>query len=298
MTGVPAFHAGKFQPIHSSCVTRHPEVRKRAAGHRGPAATNTTFLTEPPMKAILKTNPARCGLPRALAFTCAFASIGLPAGAAFTLTNTNRVALAASQVEAGGDTSPNPELTGGLGGPLLDYTSSSLTGSFPLADYATSRLNDGDIGAGVSSSGLYAITNTGEGSLILDFGASMTLSGIAVYNGYANRDNGSYLLKDGGGNILGGWSIATPQISGGTNDGMDSFWLTFTTPVTTGRLVFDTVASDPSSEPVLTLSYREIQVFGVPAASISAVPEPSGQLALLALGSAGILTRRRTKRAA
>ena len=246
------------------------------------------------MKAILKTNPTRRGLPQALAFTCAFASIGLPARAALTLTNTNRIALAASQVEADGDTSPNPKVTGGGGGPLLDYTSSSLTGSFPLADYATSRLNDGDIGDEVYSSGLYAITNTGEGSLILDFGALMTLSGIAVYNGYANRDDGSYLLKDGGGNILGGWSIATPSIPA-TNDGTDSFWLTFTTPVTTDRLVFDTVASDPSSEPVLTLSYREIQVFGVPAASISAVPEPSGQFALLALGSAGILTRRRRK---
>lgn len=188
--------------------------------------------------------------------------------------------------------SPNPEVTGGLGGPLLGYTGSSLTGSFPSADYSISRLNDGDIGGGVFSGGLYTITNSGEGSLILDFGASMTLSGIAVYNGYANRDDGSHLLKDGGGNILAGWSITTIPISGVTNNGVDSFWLTFTTPVTTGRLVFDTLGRDDE----LTLSYREIQVFGVSAASVSAVPEPSSLLVLIALCSAGILTRRRLKR--
>lgn len=83
----------------------------------------------------------------------------------------------------------------------------------------------------------------------LAFGATKTLIGISIYNGYNNRDDGSYLLNDGAGNVLGGWSIATPStgITAGTNDGTNSFWLTFNTPVTTDHLVFDTTSTDAFS---------------------------------------------------
>ena len=39
--------------------------------------------------------------------------------AAISLTNTANITLAASQVEVGGDTSDNPDVTGGLAGVLV-----------------------------------------------------------------------------------------------------------------------------------------------------------------------------------
>jgi len=104
---------------------------------------------------------------------------------------------------------------------------------------------------------------------VLDFGEVKTLSGIAVYNGYTDRDDGTYVLKDGAGNTLGGWSIT--GTAGGTNDGADSFWLTFNSPVTTNRIVLDTTSADVYT----TNSFREIQVFegGV---STGGVPNAGG----------------------
>lgn len=122
------------------------------------------------------------------------------------------------------------------------------------------RLSDGDVGAGVVSSGFYAIPTAGLASLTLTFSQVSTIFSIAIYNGYSNRDDGSYTLKDSAGNILGSWTIATS--SNGTNLGTDAFWLAFKNPVATNQLVFNTTSTESNS----TNSFREIQVF---------VPEPA-----------------------
>ncbi len=213
-------------------------------------------------------------------------SIGaaLPASAALTVTNFTNVTLANSQVESGGDTSDNPDVTGGLGGVLVSYTETGSNGynccGGRLGTYGAHNLNDGDVGGSpTSQDGFYAIPDTGVAAVDITFtGGATTLAGIAIYNGYGNRDDGTYVLRDGAGNTLGGWTISGTLI--GTNDGMDSFWLTFNTPVTTNRLFIDTVVGDCCSTP----SFREIQVFGV--------PEP-GTASVLLLGLAGVTLRRR-----
>ena len=205
----------------------------------------------------MKTNTALCGFIPGLTLTVALAATSLPTHAGITMTNTTNITLAASQTEVGAGATDNPEVTGGLAGPPLTYTAS---GSFYAGDYGAVNLNDGDIGTGNISDGKYAITN--GGTLTLNFNTPKTLYGIAVYNGYTNRDDGTYTLKDGSGNTLGAWTITTADLSQ-DNAGADSFWLTFNTPVTTTSLVLDTTAPDNSLD---TNSYREIQVFNVPPA--------------------------------
>ncbi|MDA7773658.1 PEP-CTERM sorting domain-containing protein [Pseudomonadales bacterium] len=141
------------------------------------------------------------------------------------------------------------------------------------------NLNDGDIGAGVTGTGLYAIPNSGD--LILDFGAPSILTGIAIYNGYGNRDNGSYTLRDDMGVTLGAWNIAGTAGAGAA--GVDSFWLSFITPVATSSLTL----RGESRQNNRTVSYREIQVFS----SSAAVPEPT-TIAIFALGALGLGSRR------
>ena len=195
-------------------------------------------------------------------FTLVSMAALLPARAVVTVTDSANIAVAASQVEAGGDTSNNPEVTGGLAGALVPYTE---TGSNAYSccggragTYGIGNLNDGDIGeAPTSQDGTFAIPDTGAGMVEITFDAgTKTIGSIAIYNGYTNRDSGTYVLKDGAGNVLGGWTIDTP-IDPGSNDGVDSFWLHFTAPVTTDRLIIDGVIADCCSTP----SFREIQVF-------------------------------------
>jgi len=200
------------------------------------------------------------------------------ANAAVTVTNSTNITLANSQTEIGDDFSDNPNVVNAPVGPLIAYTATANTccGS----DHDTSWLNDGDIGTGISSSGNYTLPDIPGDLLTLNFGGPAKLGSVAIYNGYLNRDDGDYLLRDGSGNILGGWRIHTPHIIG-TNDGADSFWLVFNTPVITSML---TIQSDFTDE---SASFREVQVFG-------AVPEPASWAMLIAgFGLVGATQRRR-----
>jgi cysteine-rich repeat protein len=172
------------------------------------------------------------------------------AGAAVVLTDATNARLGGVQVESGGDTSENPDVTSGLGGALVPYTENAGIFTCCLPDFGGGNLDDADVG--MASDGTYAIPDSG--SLVLDFGSSQTVGSIAIYNGYTNRDDGTYTLRDASSNVLGAWTISTA--SGGTNDGADSFWLLFDPPVTTTALSIEATSSDFGS----TVSYREIQV--------------------------------------
>jgi hypothetical protein len=147
------------------------------------------------------------------------------ASAAVAFTNTSHITVAHSHVESG-------------------------------SDYRDNILKHGDIGVGVASDGLDAISNAGAASLTLTFGSRVTLGSMPIYNGYRNRDDGTCTLKDGAGTVLGAWTVSTS--GGGTNEGVDSFWLAFTAPVSTNELEFSTTSTDALN----TNSHREIQVFG------------------------------------
>ena len=202
---------------------------------------------------------------------------GFAANAALILTNTANITLSASQVETGTNT---PDVTSGAGGLLVAYTASAPNGANCCGpNFLLDNLNDGDIGAGVPSDGLYAIPSSGD--LLLDFGAPSILTGIAIYNGYGNRDNGRYTLRDDMGVTLGAWNIAGTAGAGAA--GVDSFWLSFITPVATSSLTLD----GQSFQNNRTVSYREIQVFS----SSAAVPEPT-TIAIFALGALGLVSRR------
>ena len=199
-----------------------------------------------------------------------------PVAAGFIVTNNTNINLASSQVEVGGDTSANPNVVNGPVGSLLSYTGSSQFG-FLSATYGVTNLNDGDIGVGVLSDGTYAIPleNGGTGGkLTLTFAGTQTIGSIAIYTGYGNRDDGAYLIQDAASNTLGSYTIS--GTGGATNNGVDSFWLTFKTPVTTTALTltFDVTAFDNNSA-----SFREIQVF-----QTAVVPEPSS-LVLAGIGA-------------
>jgi hypothetical protein len=134
------------------------------------------------------------------------------------------------------------------------------------------------VGVGAASDGFYAIPN--NGALTLSF-PSQSVGSIAIYNGYGNRTDGSYVLTDGGGNTLGAWTIS--GVAGATNDGVDSFWLTLNSPVTTGSLVLTATGVEEG-----TPSYREIDVF-------APVPEPTAALLLAGPAVLALAARRRRR---
>ena len=88
---------------------------------------------------------------------------------------------------------------------------------------------------------------------ILDFGSKVTITGVAIYTGYANADDADYLFLDDENNNIGWWTISGTTGSG--NAGVDSYWLSFKEPVTTTKLNLWAFASDSD------VSFREIQVF-------------------------------------
>ncbi len=184
----------------------------------------------------------------------------VPEPAGFTLTNTNNITLSGAQIEVGGDTSDNPDVTGGNAGTLLAYTASGDFWAAPTQSpvYGVHNLNDGDVGTGVPSDGLYAIADDTGNPITLDFGGATIVGSIAIYHGYDHRDNGSYTLKDGAGNVLGSWDV-TGATGVSTNDGVHSFWLTLDNPVSTDSLVLEYSSTEVTA--FGEASFREIQVF-------------------------------------
>lgn len=180
------------------------------------------------------------------------------------------ILLANSQVESGGDTSANPNVVNGSVGSLLSYTATSQHG-FLSNLYGPNSLTDGDIGAGVVSSGYYAIAlensaGTG-GRLTLTFAGVKRVDSLAIYNGYGNRDDGTYLIRDAASTLHGSYTIS--GTGGVTNNGVDSLWITFKSEIETSALVID---FDITTSDLNTSSFREIQVFGSDA---TPVPEPT-----------------------
>jgi hypothetical protein len=203
---------------------------------------------------------------------------------AVTFTDTTNIVVANRQVESGGDTSANPVVVNGAVGAAIAY--GPPNSGYCCSDaYGPQNFDDGDVGVGVASDGFYAIPN--QGRLTFDFpfptAPPVAVGSIAIYGGYGDRVDGDYVLEDGlGGARLGAWTIS--GTAGTTNDGVDSFWLTFKTPVVTSTLVL--VASGVEGG---APSFREVDVFA------PAVPEPS---AVVALGGAvvwGVAGRRRRR---
>ena len=110
------------------------------------------------------------------------------ANAAISFTNTANITVENVQVESGGNTSANPDVTGGNGGALLNYTETGVFTCCTLPKFGGDNLDDGDIGAGVASDGSYAIPNQNT-NLDLTFDAESTVVGIAsdyaLRTGYA-----------------------------------------------------------------------------------------------------------------
>ena len=183
------------------------------------------------------------------------------------------------------DTCDDPDFSSQAAGPLVAYTPSGFD---PGSGFGPANLNDGDVGVGVGSDGTYYIPGftTTSGSFTLNFvGGAVTIGEIEVHMGYANRDDGTYTIKDAAGTTRGVFSIAEPQYGGGGNHlNADLFLASFDSPFTTTAVTIEFVVATASGD--ASTSFREIQLFEV--------PEPTS-LALLAGGAYLTLLRRKRR---
>lgn len=199
------------------------------------------------------------------------------AHATIVLTDTTNLSLTATEVSGNTTVFADNDITGGLAGTLINYTPSSSNG-WAGAGFAGDKLFEGNAGPGGSNTGTsFAIPDgPGAGTVTLALtGGSQPVSSIAIYNGYGNRDNGTYTLRDDSG-TLGAWTITT---GGSTHTTADNFWLTFDTPITTANLFIDYVGSDFEG----TVSFAAIQPYNI--------PEPSTYAALLGLAMGVVVLR-------
>jgi autotransporter-associated beta strand protein len=147
------------------------------------------------------------------------------------------------------------DVTGGNAGILVPYTETgnNFYSSGRAGTYGAQNLNDGDVGTGVNTDGFHAIPSYGTNTVVMSFvGGSKTITSIAIYHGYDNRDGFNAILKDASGTIIGEWQ------SKDTDDVTEHYWLKFPTPVTTTGLTIETTAGVGAGT---TPSFREIQVF-------------------------------------
>ena len=170
--------------------------------------------------------------------------------------NSVNITLAASQFGTSLNAEQIPDVTGGIAGALIPFTETgtNLYNAPGVGGRAGANgihnLNDGDIGTAVPTDGSFAIPNHGSDAVVMSLtGGTQTVTSIAIYHGYGNRDVAEFVLKDGVGNTLGEWHSTGTNIT-------NAYWITFPTPVTTDRLIIET--SLPGS---ITPSFREIQVF-------------------------------------
>ena len=165
-------------------------------------------------------------------------------------------------------------------GALIPYTVTDTTLFFPsTGNYGAADLNNGDAGDTTTmGTGLNAIVSPGTFTLTLS--ATSTVGYIAIYDGYTDRNDGTYtssLTSGGTTTNLGSYTIKNNATTGTDTQNNDNILFQLNTPLSAGavNITYAQTAGDTQN----TASFREIQIF--------AVPEP-GTYALL-LGGAGLL---------
>ncbi len=200
-----------------------------------------------------------CG--RSARYFCYLVLVGLgaaTASATITVTNPANIAVAAAQVGTAGNTEEIADVTTGLAGASIPYNEGgtnafSCCGGRSGSSYGIHNLNDGDVGIGNATDGLFAIPDFGAGAVVMDLaGGNQKVCSIAIYHGYGNRNQGVFTLRDGAGNVIGEWSSDGNNVT-------EAYWMTFPNPVMTDGLVIDVSPLPGSEHP--TPSFREVQVF-------------------------------------
>lgn len=131
-------------------------------------------------------------------------------------------------------------------------------------------------------------------ALVWIFGLGVNFSAVAAGVGMVpedaevNRGARSHLLKDDTVGIVSGWSPDTAPGLRNIAAAVDAFGLPCADPP---KPVSSGCDLCRSTEPAVP-SNRDVQVLGLPVAPSALVPEPSGQVALVALGFACLLARR------
>ena len=144
--------------------------------------------------------------------------------------------------------------------------------------------------ANTANGGHFDINNNNS-ILSLTFSSTTTINSLAIYDGYDNRDDGTYTI----GTSASGTALATYTIvSTNTNSSItntDDILLSFATPLvlTAGQSI--TIGFTNGTDTQNTDSFDDIQVF-----TSTATPEPS-TYAMLALGLGGLVAFQRLRRA-